>query len=226
LRSALRLLLRAEGLTYMVRDEVLLITTPDEAANKLTTMVYQVADLVLPPGTTDRDMADFDSLIDLITSTIQPTTWDAVGGPGSIAPFENNLSLVFSQTEEVHEEVAKLLETLRSTKAGPAGTAPIPRPAGAPGAKRSGGTRTGAMGMGGVMGGMGGGFGGPAPAAKASRGQGSPTSPATAGGQDADLLGGLQQSNQSLQRKHVDRLKGTYQGGMGGKGGVGAGAAF
>jgi len=31
--------------------------------------------------------ADFDSLIDLITSTVQPTTWDDVGGPGSIAPF-------------------------------------------------------------------------------------------------------------------------------------------
>ncbi len=31
--------------------------------------------------------ADFDSLIDLITSTIRPTTWDDVGGPGSIAPF-------------------------------------------------------------------------------------------------------------------------------------------
>ncbi len=30
---------------------------------------------------------DFDSLIDLITSTIHPTTWDTVGGPGSIAPF-------------------------------------------------------------------------------------------------------------------------------------------
>ncbi len=31
--------------------------------------------------------ADFDSLIDLITSTVQPTTWDDVGGAGSIAPF-------------------------------------------------------------------------------------------------------------------------------------------
>jgi hypothetical protein len=30
---------------------------------------------------------DFDSLIDLITSTVQPTTWDGVGGPGSVAPF-------------------------------------------------------------------------------------------------------------------------------------------
>ncbi len=31
--------------------------------------------------------ADFDSLIDLITSTIAPTTWSDAGGTGSIAPF-------------------------------------------------------------------------------------------------------------------------------------------
>ncbi len=31
--------------------------------------------------------ADFDSLIELITSTVNPQTWDQVGGPGSIAPF-------------------------------------------------------------------------------------------------------------------------------------------
>jgi len=58
-------------------------------------------------------MADFDSLIDLITTTIEPTTWDTVGGPGSIAPFETNLSLVISQTQEVHEEIVDLLEQLR-----------------------------------------------------------------------------------------------------------------
>lgn len=32
-------------------------------------------------------MADFDSLIDLITTTVAPESWDDVGGPGSIAPF-------------------------------------------------------------------------------------------------------------------------------------------
>ena len=30
---------------------------------------------------------DFESLMDLITSTIEPTTWEAVGGTGSIAKF-------------------------------------------------------------------------------------------------------------------------------------------
>ena len=56
---------------------------------------------------------DFDSLIELITSTIKPTTWDGVGGPGSIAPFETNLSIVVSQTQDVHEEIVDLLEQLR-----------------------------------------------------------------------------------------------------------------
>lgn len=31
--------------------------------------------------------ADFDSLIELMTSTIAPTTWDEVGGPGSVREF-------------------------------------------------------------------------------------------------------------------------------------------
>lgn len=35
--------------------------------------------------------ADFESLMDLITSTVAPTTWDEVGGNGSIAPFESGV---------------------------------------------------------------------------------------------------------------------------------------
>jgi hypothetical protein len=47
LRSALRLILRELELTYVVQNEVLLITTPDKAASVMTTKVYPVADLVL-----------------------------------------------------------------------------------------------------------------------------------------------------------------------------------
>ena len=57
--------------------------------------------------------ADFDTLIDLITSTIAPQSWDTVGGPGSIEGFPTNLSLVVSQTQEVHEQIADLLDQLR-----------------------------------------------------------------------------------------------------------------
>jgi general secretion pathway protein D len=57
--------------------------------------------------------ADFDTLIDLITTTIEPDSWEDVGGPGAIDGFPTNLSLVVSQTQDVHERIADLLEQLR-----------------------------------------------------------------------------------------------------------------
>lgn len=60
-----------------------------------------------------NSQADFDALIELVQTTIEPDSWDEVGGPGSIAEFETNLSLVISQTQEVHEKIADLLQQLR-----------------------------------------------------------------------------------------------------------------
>jgi hypothetical protein len=57
--------------------------------------------------------ADFDTLIETITSTVEPESWDDRGGPGVIAPHEANLSLVISQTAEIHEQIAELLEKMR-----------------------------------------------------------------------------------------------------------------
>ncbi len=48
LRSALKLMLRDLQLTYIIQNEVLWITTPEEAENRLSTRVYPVADLVIP----------------------------------------------------------------------------------------------------------------------------------------------------------------------------------
>ena len=58
-------------------------------------------------------LADFDTLIELITSTVEPDSWDTIGGPGAIEPFPTNLSLVISQTQEVHDQIADLLTQLR-----------------------------------------------------------------------------------------------------------------
>ena len=44
----------------------------------------QARDQAHPRGS-GPDGADYDFLIDLITSTVKPTSWDSVGGPGSIA---------------------------------------------------------------------------------------------------------------------------------------------
>ena len=55
-------------------------------------------------------------LIELITSTIAPNSWDKVGGPASLAPFYGNLSIAVSQTEEVHAEVEELVDQLRKLR--------------------------------------------------------------------------------------------------------------
>jgi RNA polymerase sigma factor (sigma-70 family) len=99
LRSALALMLEPLGLTYVVRDEVLKITSKDEAETQLDPRFYRME--------TDNP----DELIELITSMVAPTSWDEVGGPGSIRAM-NRSHLVISQTDRVHDQVAEFLEKL------------------------------------------------------------------------------------------------------------------
>ncbi|HEX5471961.1 MAG TPA: hypothetical protein VFW73_08740, partial [Lacipirellulaceae bacterium] len=67
-----------------------------------------------PGGMGAAANADFDSLIDLITSTVATDTWaENGGGQAEIRPFPTNLSLVISQTQAVHEQIADLLSQLR-----------------------------------------------------------------------------------------------------------------
>jgi general secretion pathway protein D len=57
--------------------------------------------------------ADFDSLMELIQSTIAPDSWEQLGGPGTMEPYFANLSLVISTTSDIHDQIADLLESLR-----------------------------------------------------------------------------------------------------------------
>lgn len=123
LESALRLMLRDLDLTYLVRDGYLLITTKAEAEALLSVKAYPVGDLLgaddglcppLAPG--DRMGAvsgDFQQLIETITTTVSPTTWDDVGGPGTIQEVRPSDALAIGQTEEVHREIVELLASLR-----------------------------------------------------------------------------------------------------------------
>jgi uncharacterized protein YfaS (alpha-2-macroglobulin family)/TolA-binding protein len=218
LRSALRLMLRDLDLTYMVADGVLLITTPEQADARLETVVYPVGDLVLVKDESGQTWADFDSLVNLITSTVKPTSWDTVGGPGSIARSEATNTLTLSQTQDVHEAIAAVLDRLREARRQSGAGIPVrPRPTESP--------SQGAGGMGGMGGGMGGTtgmFGGPPDAAQ--RPAASPSSNASAAA-EPDLLQNVQAANRQSQGKQVERLQKMYKGGKG-MGGVGVGGAF
>ncbi len=63
-----------------------------------------------------RMVPDFDSLIEVIVTTVKPQTWDEVGGPGSISGFVAAKCIVVSQTREVHDEILDLFSALRAAK--------------------------------------------------------------------------------------------------------------
>ncbi|MBN2476613.1 MAG: STN domain-containing protein [Pirellulales bacterium] len=161
LESALHLMLRDLDLTWTIADEVLLITTPEEAESMLVTRLYDVADLVTYRDERDQPWEDYDSLIDMITSTVDAATSDEVGGAGTVSggTFGTAKILVVRQTYPVHREIAELLAEIREIAARHAGDGQPPRK---PRSQLSPGMR--GMGMGGM--GMGGGFGGSSPDAK------------------------------------------------------------
>lgn len=111
LRSALRLMFRSKSLTYVIQNEVLIITTPEEAESELVVCVYDVRNLV--GG--DRDNREIKSLADAVVSCIAPNTWAVrKGGEAEIRTLRPGL-LVISQTQAVHELIAELLNTVRET---------------------------------------------------------------------------------------------------------------
>ncbi len=120
LRSALRLLLADLQLTCMVANELLVVTTPDEAAKHLTTVVYPVGDFLAPPGEPAGEgvsAATLDDLCQLVTATVQPDAWAEVGGAGNLVALDPWGLLVVAQTAEVHQQLVDLLQALRRSRA-------------------------------------------------------------------------------------------------------------
>lgn len=111
LRSVLDLTLDDLDLTWTIDNEVLLISS-ESCAKVLETRVYDVTDLTLVP---EYGYADYDSLIELITSIISPEDWSDVGGEGSITAVEGTeiRAIALSHSFRVHEQVEELLATLR-----------------------------------------------------------------------------------------------------------------
>lgn|SRR5262245_35799507 len=73
-------------------------------------VVYDVGDVLekAPNGG-----LGYDSLIDSLVSTVQPTSWSETGGPGAVQPLTCSDQLIVSQSRSVHEQVRKFLESRR-----------------------------------------------------------------------------------------------------------------
>ena len=120
LRSALRLMLRSLQLTYLIRNEVMIITTPEEAESELTICVYDVRDLIGE----NRKNKEIETLVDVIVSCVASQTWaENGGGEAEIKTLRPGL-IVIAQTNAVHEEISGLLALIRDTIRQPIQTLP------------------------------------------------------------------------------------------------------
>jgi hypothetical protein len=116
LRSAMNLILAAQELAWLVKDQVMLITTKEAADSTFETRLYDVRDLT----TSDRDpngAPDFDSLIKTIVATCKGN-WQESGGGATIHQFCNNgvRAIAVAQTYDGHEQIEALLTELRKLK--------------------------------------------------------------------------------------------------------------
>jgi len=115
--AGLEHIFRQLGLTWMVQDEALVITTPEEAEQVgLRVQIYPIADLLRTANESSETQSSKE-LIATVFDIVANDSWDEVGGPGSLEYEPGSQSLVCSQTEQVQAKVAELLAELRRARA-------------------------------------------------------------------------------------------------------------
>ena len=109
MRTILKKALADVGLVYIVKDNVIQVTTEEIAAKTLTTRTYYMGDLLnltdlhMPAYARQAEAARMiQDVIGVIVGTVEPNSWWVNGGPGRIVFDPRSMSLVVTQTAEVH----------------------------------------------------------------------------------------------------------------------------
>ena len=94
---------------WIVRDGVLLITSPEEVSSDLTARIYPIPDLI-----PSEDDVETGAAVDMvINNTVKPDSWKDAGGAGVIIRCDSPASLICLQARPVHEEIENVLANLR-----------------------------------------------------------------------------------------------------------------
>ena len=108
LRNALDLILGNLELDYVVKKEVLFITTAQQTSVTLETRVYETRRL---QGMTPEQ------LVGIIVSTVEPDSWHESAGLGRIEPLPGGL--VVYQTQRMHDRIIDMLQQLLAHEENP-----------------------------------------------------------------------------------------------------------
>src|SRR5947209_2786940 len=112
-RTALRVMLNSLNLTYVVRDGIIQVTNAARAKDVMVTRSYYIGDLVTGLGTFNsapqlgqpQDQAQLAAnvqvIVEMITLSIDPSSWMGKGGLGVMGYNIQTQSLIIRQSAEV-----------------------------------------------------------------------------------------------------------------------------
>ncbi len=109
-RTVLRKILADKGLGYVVRDEMIYVTTLNAARDMMTTRTYPIGDLVTPVAPigmspdliAEQEKMVVKYIIDSIKRSVDPMSWEGEGGKATISYEPITKSLVIRQSAEIH----------------------------------------------------------------------------------------------------------------------------
>jgi hypothetical protein len=108
-RTVLKRLLSDLGLTYVIKEESIQITTPARAKEMMVTRAYYVGDLVgtanvffTPDMNALQASQAIASIISAVQSQIDPNSWQSANGNGTIVYDPISMSLIIKNSAEVH----------------------------------------------------------------------------------------------------------------------------
>jgi hypothetical protein len=115
-RTILRKILADKGLTYILRDGMIEVVTQQKAREAMVTRTYPISDFLPVP---DPRFGPFlnrvqmvqaaTQIINLIQTSVEPSSWQVNGGPGSIMFHEPSMSLIIRNSAEMHYSLASPL---------------------------------------------------------------------------------------------------------------------
>lgn len=120
-RTILRQVLGGQGLTFVVKEEIIQVVTVERSRDMLVTRVYYLGDLVQGVGTFggaatwgtfldyEQTMANVKLVIDAIQSSVDPLSWKDKGGPGTVTFHFPSMSLIVRASSEVHAALGSKL---------------------------------------------------------------------------------------------------------------------
>jgi hypothetical protein len=114
-RTVLRKILADVGLTYIIKEETIQVVTPEVAKDMMVARAYYVGDILanmgalglsplqLTPGANQfLSSKNAQQLIEMIQDSVDPSSWRANGGNGTITYNPASMSLIIRQSAEVH----------------------------------------------------------------------------------------------------------------------------